>query len=244
MNTPALLLNDPVVLIVEPHVHTARMLASLLNSLTRCDIHFAFDVTQATELAADKTPDLLFIAHAPDQVDGLDFTRNLRASDWGCREAPVILTSAEPTTALINGLKEAGVQEFLRRPYTMGGLAQRLEAASARMQRAEASAPAPVVEEREETLEEIQERIDRITETMKLLHQGLKLFDTDEAEACRVLLAQAEVLRTFNIPGLPYAAGDLKDYITISGELLEQRRLKAAINAVITVIADGVKSAA
>ncbi len=244
MNTPAMLLNDPVVLIVEPHVHTARMLASLLNSLTRCDIHFAFDLAQAAQLAAEKTPDLLFIAHAPDQVDGLGFTRNLRASDWECREAPVVLTSAEPTVALINALKEAGVQEFLRRPYTMGGLSQRLESAAARMQRNEVIIPAVVEETREETLDEIQARIDRITDTMKLLHQALKLFDTDEAEACRVLLAQAEVLRTFDIPGLPYAAGDLKDYITISGELLERRRLKTAINAIVTVIADGMKSAA
>lgn len=242
MNTPTLLLNDPVVLIVEPHVHTARMLASLLNSLTRCDIHFAFDVDLAVELATTRTPDLLFIAHAPEQVDGLDFTRKLRASDWACRAAPVILTSAEPTAALINGLKDAGVQEFLRRPYTMGGLQQRLESAAARMQKAEA--PAAVEAPREETLEEIQERIDRITETMKLLHQALTLFDTDEAGACRALLAQADILRTFDIPGLPYAAGDLKDYITISGEILERRRLKDSINAIVTVIADGLKTAA
>ncbi|MDG2520200.1 response regulator [Caulobacter segnis] len=244
MNTPTLLLNDPVVLIVEPHVHTARMLASLLNSLTRCDIHFAFDVELAVELATTRTPDLLFIAHAPEQVDGLEFTRKLRASDWACRAAPVILTSAEPTAALINSLKDAGVQEFLRRPYTMGGLSQRLESAAARIQKSEAPV-APVDETpREETLEEIRERIDRVTDTMKLLHQALTLFDTNQAEACRALLAQAEILRTFDIPGLPYAAGDLKDYITISGEILERRRLKDSINAIVTVIADGLKNAA
>ncbi|WP_269714667.1 response regulator [Caulobacter sp. NIBR2454] len=240
MNTPTLLVDDPAVLIVEPHVSTARMLASLLNSLIKCNIHFAFDAEQARDLASKAKPDLLFVAHAPDVVDGLSFTRTLRQSDWGCRDAPVILTSAEPTAALIDGLKDAGVQEFLRRPYTMGGLSQRVGAATARVQkRATAVASRPL-----RTAEEEQVRVNRMLEAMKLMHQGLEQFEEHAPEAQRVLLAQAEMLRTFDIPGLPYAAGELKDYLTISGEALERRRLKTMINTIVTVISDGLRQAA
>ena len=61
--------------------------------------------------------------------DGPTFVRRVRAhKDERTRQAPIILAKANPTPADIAAAREAGVTEFLARPFSEAALTTRLQA--------------------------------------------------------------------------------------------------------------------
>ena len=56
------------------------------------------------------------------------------ASHWICRQAPVITVTGAATAGAILAARDAGVHEFLRKPYSMKDLVRRLEAWMKRLQ--------------------------------------------------------------------------------------------------------------
>jgi response regulator RpfG family c-di-GMP phosphodiesterase len=119
------------ILVIDPQQSTAKMLANLLRSIwPQAQIYGAKDNASGMLLAAEVKPDLVFVESAGPNLDGLAFARAYRRSDMDCREAPIILISGDTTAAQILGARDAGIHEFMRRPYTMGDLLKRLEAVS------------------------------------------------------------------------------------------------------------------
>ncbi len=51
----------------------------------------------------------------------------LRRSTLDCRQAPIIVLSAEATAAAIKAARDAGAHEFLCKPFTAGALFKRVE---------------------------------------------------------------------------------------------------------------------
>ena len=120
------------VLIVETAVAPSRLLGELLRSMGSQDIITAFNQEAAVELCALKNPQMIFTEYSGVGLDGLAFVRALRRSTWACRQAPVILVTSEATALTITAARDAGVHEFLRKPFTLGDLTKRLEAVTLR----------------------------------------------------------------------------------------------------------------
>jgi DNA-binding response OmpR family regulator len=121
------------VLIVDPNVATAKLLANLLRSLwPSVEVYGAQEAGKAMLLAAEVAPELVFVEAAGPGFDGMAFTSAFRRSELAAREAPVIMVFSEVKAAQILGARDAGVHEFLRRPISMGDLERRLEAVSGR----------------------------------------------------------------------------------------------------------------
>jgi DNA-binding response OmpR family regulator len=121
------------ILVVDPNMATAKMLANLLRSIwPSAQVYGAKDPDKAMLLAGEVEPQLVFVEANGPELDGMAFTRALRRSDYGCREAPIIMIFTDVTAAQILGARDAGVHEFLRRPFTMGDLERRIEAVSGR----------------------------------------------------------------------------------------------------------------
>lgn len=120
------------VLIIDPAHASARLLGELLKNLGARDV--ATETGDAGALAACKTfePQIIFSELAGGQLDGLKFARALRRSNLPARYAPIIMVTAEATAAAIVGARNAGVHEFLRKPFTIKDLARRLEAVTLR----------------------------------------------------------------------------------------------------------------
>ncbi len=116
------------IVILEPHQPSARLLGDLLKGLSAQQIYVA--QTAGTALNACKLvePQVIFTEIGGPGHDGLDFVRRLRRGDLPCRRAPVIVVTAEATTAAIVAARNAGVHEFLRKPFAARDLARRLEA--------------------------------------------------------------------------------------------------------------------
>jgi CheY-like chemotaxis protein len=117
------------VLIVEPNQASARLLLELLRGGGR-RIQVERRFQGALEACRQVEPRLILTEVGGRDLEGLRFVRDLRRSDLACRRAAVIVVAAEATARVIVAARNAGVHEFLRKPFTAGDLARRLEAAA------------------------------------------------------------------------------------------------------------------
>ncbi len=194
------------VLVVDPNAANTKMLAELLRSL---DLHCQVIAAQTDERAYSFldgfNPQLIFVEYKAPHLDGLAFTKKLRRSELVCREAPVIVVTAEATAAAIMGSRDAGVHEFLRRPFNMGDLKKRIDAVTLRprdwiegvnyigpdrrrfnsadyrgpcKRRAEGASPL----------------VERISQCLKIIQAALGALDSDPKQAARAMRAQAKIL--------------------------------------------------
>ncbi|QDZ11485.1 response regulator [Devosia ginsengisoli] len=115
------------VLIADHSQNMAALVAVMLRSLGRKDIREAYDANKAMTELKRRVFDVLIIDDALDGMDGVAFTRKLRAStDCQNRLVPIIMMSALPDAKRIAEARDAGVTEFLRKPFAANHLLARL----------------------------------------------------------------------------------------------------------------------
>ena len=117
----------PRVLVIDPNAHAARLLSDLVKQMGAKETAIASRTDKALVAAYEFDPQLIVTEFTGPALDGLELTRQLRRSGWSCRTAPVIMVTAEATKESILGARNAGVHEFLRKPYTAGDLYRRVE---------------------------------------------------------------------------------------------------------------------
>ncbi|HEY8618178.1 response regulator [Phenylobacterium sp.] len=116
------------VLVVDPQPTGARVIGDLMRTVAKPEVWTAPTTDKALKIADKVNPQIIFCELAAEKVDGVAFTRRLRRSDSACRKAPVILLTGQATAASILAARDAGVHEFLRKPFTVKDLVKRLEA--------------------------------------------------------------------------------------------------------------------
>lgn len=116
------------VLVAHPEPGPTWVIANLLQDFGRPEIGFAATTAEALLAVEKLEPDLILIDLAGPNFDGLDFTRKLRRGRYVVRRAAVIVITAHPTEQSIRAAQNAGVHEFLRRPFTAGDFYRRLVA--------------------------------------------------------------------------------------------------------------------
>ncbi|HWQ86264.1 response regulator [Brevundimonas sp.] len=115
------------VLIVDPNPHSARMLSEIIKGMGAAQIVIEPTGDRALQRAAELEPGIVFTERTGDKLDGEVLARKLRRSHLGCRRAPIIMVTAEATATTILGARDAGVHEFLRKPFTSADLFKRVE---------------------------------------------------------------------------------------------------------------------
>lgn len=121
---------EPVVkrvLIVDPNPHAARLLTDIMKGLGSRDVAVEPNLAQAMAMAEGLEPGIVFTERTGPGLDGEALTRAVRRSNMQCRRAPVIMITAEATASTIKGARDAGVHEFLRKPFTSADLFKRVE---------------------------------------------------------------------------------------------------------------------
>jgi len=115
------------VLVADHSPHMASLVALMLRSLGRKDIREAYDANKAMTELRRRVFDVVIIDDALDGMDGVAFTRKLRAcTDCQNRFVPIIMMSALPDAKRIADARDAGVTEFLRKPFAANHLQTRL----------------------------------------------------------------------------------------------------------------------
>ena len=116
------------VLVVDPNTPAVRLLSDQLRHVGNVQIFHAATIEAGWSMARTVDPMLIFVEHASAGCDGLTLARKIRRSDLACREMPIIMCTAEATAEAIFGARDAGIHEFMRKPFTIKDLERRLEA--------------------------------------------------------------------------------------------------------------------
>ena len=116
------------VLIVDPHPAAVKLLGDLLRSITPAQIVAATNDQKALQLAQVTDPQIIFIEYNGPDLDGARLARAIRRSEFSCRKVPILMVTGEATAQAILGARDAGVHEFLRKPFNIKDLLKRLEA--------------------------------------------------------------------------------------------------------------------
>ncbi|HJV41736.1 response regulator [Caulobacter sp.] len=194
------------VLVVDPNPAMARLLAEHMRPLGAVQMFSAPSAEKGYAMARTTDPQLIFVEHAQLGVDGLAFTRKIRRSDLICREAPIIMCTSEATAETIFGARDAGVHEFMRKPFTIKDLERRLEAVTLkprdwiegvgyvgpdrrRFNSADYRGP------RKRKADAAGTPAARLSQALRIVKSAAQALDTDPAQARRALAAQADELR-------------------------------------------------
>lgn len=235
------------VLIVDPNAASARLLNDLLRNITACQVWTASSTARALQIAAAVDPMIVFTEYGGDDLDGVAFAKAFRKSEMTCRQAPVLMVTGEATASAILRARDAGVHEFLRKPYTVKDLVRRIEAVSLqkrdwiegvayigpdrrrfnsgdytgpRKRRCDAGKTAAARDQA------------RILQAMRIVDAALAAIATDPAQARRALTVQAEDLQKAAVScgdvGLVTAAADLKRHLA---DTLDARLVHSEIAA-------------
>ncbi|HEX4710481.1 response regulator [Phenylobacterium sp.] len=195
------------VLIVDPQPVGARLLTELMRDIARSQICLADTRQKAMRLADSFDPQIIFADLGPAPVDGVAFTRELRRSNFACRYAPVIMVTGQATAGGILAARDAGVHEFLRKPFTLKDLLRRLEAVTLR-QRDWVEAVGYVGPDRRrfnsgDYSGALKRRSDtratpdseRLAQAVKILRSAINAVGSDPSQAMRSMQAQVTDLR-------------------------------------------------
>jgi CheY-like chemotaxis protein len=199
------------VLIVDPNAHAARLLIDLMKALGARDIVVQATESQAMKAAIALEPGIVFTERSGPDLDGESLARRLRRSDLECRRAPIVMVTADATASTILGARDAGVHEFLRKPFTSADLCRRVENVALkprnwieaveyvgpdrrRFNSGEYSGPAKRRSDRAATgAAALAAAKDQ---AMRILASALDQFDRDPMQAVRAIREQASALKT------------------------------------------------
>lgn len=204
---------EPVVrrvLIVDPNMASARLIADIVKTAGAREVHVEHDQDRALACAREAEPGLVFIEHSGPRLDGAAFARALRRSPGMARRAPIVMVTAEATAAAIKGARDAGVHEFLRKPFTSADVLKRIDAVALkprdwiegvayvgpdrrRFNSAEYSGPQKrKIDKPADAAEAARATRDQ---AMRILKAALDQFDNDPMQALRAIAQQVETLK-------------------------------------------------
>ena len=116
------------VLVVDPSPHLTTLVVSMLRHLKVGKVQEAASSSAALTKLQQRKFNVVVIEDNIAPVDGVELTKTLRAmTDCPSRDAAVIMMSSSPGAARIAEARDAGITEFLRKPFAANHLATRLE---------------------------------------------------------------------------------------------------------------------
>lgn len=115
-------------LIADPSTHMAGLVTLMLHSLKIRGVDEAGDARQAAALLARRPYNLLLLDDALGSAEDFALVRTLRqAADHPNRTVPIIMMASAPEAGLIVRARDAGVTEFLRKPFSAQHIQMRLD---------------------------------------------------------------------------------------------------------------------
>jgi Response regulator containing a CheY-like receiver domain and an HD-GYP domain len=197
------------VMVIDANAHAASLIVDIVKGLGARDVQTAKSQDAGLALARELEPTLIFLERHGPELNGEMLARAIRRSFYGCRRAPIIMVSAEATATGIRGARDAGVHEFLRKPFTSADVVRRIENVVTRPRdwveavsyvgpdrrrfnsgeypgEAKRKGDRPVAAS---SHEEIHDR------AMRILAAALDQFDMDSTQALRAIREQAQILK-------------------------------------------------
>ena len=116
------------VLLVEDDPTTSLLTEEVLAHFLGCKVHTATNGREALAMALEIMPKIIVTDWLMPVMDGIEFCRALRATDWGQSIYVVMLTGVEEEEQIIAAF-EAGVDDYVIKPVNPRALSARMRAA-------------------------------------------------------------------------------------------------------------------
>ncbi len=116
------------VLLVEDDPSTLLMLETYLADILGHAVHTARDGKEALTRALEVSPQIVVTDWLMPVMDGIEFVRTLRATEWGQTMYVIMLTSVETEDEIVQAF-EAGVDDYVTKPVNSRALRARMHAA-------------------------------------------------------------------------------------------------------------------
>lgn len=240
------------VLIVDPNPAAARLLSDLLKGFGSRDVAVESDEARVIDLAREMEPGLILTERAGPRLDGEALARRIRRSSLACRRVPIIMVTAEATASSIKGARDAGVHEFLRKPFTSGDLFRRVENLATKprdwveavgyigpdRRRFNSDDYAGPGKRKADKPASAAEAVVAVKDqAMRILNSAMAQFDSDPMQAVRAIKQQAETLKALAIKtgdaSLAIAAAGLET--TLAGGAPTKAMLGGPVGAVLAL---------
>ncbi|MBM3153540.1 MAG: HDOD domain-containing protein, partial [Chloroflexi bacterium] len=116
------------VLLVEDDPTTRLMAQSILAGMVGRDVYTAADGREAMAMALEVMPQIIVTDWLMPVMDGLEFCRALRATEWGQSMYVIMLTGVDAEEEVVHAF-EAGVDDYVTKPINVRALRARMRAA-------------------------------------------------------------------------------------------------------------------
>ena len=106
------------ILVVDDQQSMRRIIINLLRQIGLNNCEEAADGTAALEVMKSKKFNLILSDWHMEPMTGIDLLKNIRASNENYKNVPVILITAEEKVENILAAKQAGVNNYIKKPFS------------------------------------------------------------------------------------------------------------------------------
>ena len=116
-----------LILIVDDYKTMLRIIRNLLKQLGFNNVHEAMDGTEALNMLRNDSYDMVISDWNMEPMSGFQLLKEVR-SDNNLKEMPFLLVTAESKTENVVAAKQAGVSNYIVKPFNAETLKQKLTA--------------------------------------------------------------------------------------------------------------------
>ena len=122
-------LENVKILIIDDLQFTRTLVRRILTVLGAHEIRDATDGAKALKLMLTFEPDLIILDWEMEPMNGIEFVRNVRDSDEDANPyVPIIMLSGHSTLASVSEARDAGITEYVTKPFSAKSLFSRIRA--------------------------------------------------------------------------------------------------------------------
>lgn len=220
------------VLIADPNLTSARLLLDIMKSMGAREVVTESDEHRVMDHAREMEPGLIFTERCGSKLDGEQLARRIRRSHLACRRVPIIMTTADATATSIRRARDAGIHEFLRKPFASADLFRRIENVALkprdwvegigyvgpdrrRFNSGEYAGPQKRTADKPTSAAQV--ALEVKDQAMRILAAALAKFDNDPTQATRAINQQVETLKALAIKNadarMAIAVAGLEGYV-------------------------------
>jgi len=114
-------------LVIDSDAHMRRIVRTLLHGFGARDVFEAEDGATGLDSFKNQSPDIVLTAWTLPIFDGLELTQMIRQHENSANSfVPIIMITSQPDKALVTTARDAGVTEFLAKPFSSKALYERV----------------------------------------------------------------------------------------------------------------------
>ena len=104
------------IIVIDDELVSLTVLKQLVDKLPDCSVEGFTDAYAALSRCEQDDPDLVIVDYMMPQLNGIEFTRRLRASEVN-KETPVLMVTASGDREVRDSALQNGINDFLNKPF-------------------------------------------------------------------------------------------------------------------------------